>query len=231
MRTRAPVAWAKRASSCERSQRSSGSRSASTSALAAAASTASNSRRRPHRLRGRARAVSGSRPDTGGGQLLEDPVPVQSIFVDVLGLFVDFLVLDLLALFGFDLGRALVLALLAELALAILGDEEPLLVQLLAAHAVARPGLDLEALGRDLRPALRAPAVVRGRRVDAAQRLLDEQQLLLVQLGQREQELAVVAVHRVVDVVLGAVARAVAAVALGVCDRPAQLSRSSSSAA
>src|SRR4030095_7018088 len=79
----------------------------------------------------------------------------------------------------------------------------PFVPRLLAAYAMTGPGLDLEALRGDILAALLAVPVFAA--VDAVQRLLDEQEVLAVELGERQEEFTGVGVHRVVDVVLGPV--------------------------
>src|SRR5204863_9531479 len=88
--------------------------------------------------------------------------------------------------------------------------QQSLLLELLAAHAVARPGRRLEPLDRDLRAALLAMSEIAGS--DASERFVDEHQLAALEVGQREEEFLGIGVDRVVDVVLGAVVGGGAAV-------------------
>src|SRR6185436_20047102 len=145
-----------------------------------------------------------------GGELLLVGVPgIEHLVVD-LGLFLRLDLRGVLLVVGAEalVPRLDVRLLLVEGVL----RQEALLLELLAAHAVARPRSDLEALAVDLLAALLAPSELPA--VDPAKRLLDEEELLAVQLGEREQELLGVGVHGVVDVVLGAVVEVAAAVAL-----------------
>ena len=116
---------------------------------------------------------------------------------------------------------ALLVALVVLVVVGRVIADKPLLLQLLAAEAVAGPRLHLEPFGRNRALALRAQTELPG--IETLEGRFDQRQLVLFQLGERQQEFPIVGADGVVDVVLGPVDFSAATVDLGADVRLNQL--------